>query len=230
MLYNDYFTPEYILDSVFKDMILQRLQDLKPNLGSEVLFDFNLPSSKSEEEIDAAILNTFLDLQSLKGIQYYSYRRSKYRDFILESYRVASQKDKKPVEDLTVSTITKKTVAGLDGVFQYDILGYRKDSSFGSGIQQFSIFHDTNSHEFYLYMTNLNTIFYQGFLPIGDPKSMSLNVIVKREGSEYKGYIVVGVKTDGVPIKSLRKRVAISLMYRLYSIGEWFKVTLPQWM
>lgn len=232
-LYDSKFIPQKVIESRFKTNLLKDIEKMKFALGAEVLHSFTTPTtnmtgSKSdiEKKKDEMMLNALMDFQSFEGIEYYSNKRKKYREFLIESYRVASVKDKTKLSDVTVAEITPQVDNELDSSV-YKVHWFRKDSSFGSGVLEYSIFYNSDAHEIYGKLINLETIRYNNIIPIGNPRDMSVNVIISRKDDTYTMYFVGGA-AGAVPFKSMREKVAISLMYRLYATAVAFENTLRE--
>ncbi len=237
-LHDSAFTPQPRVSSSFDARLLASIEELAPNLGAEVTESFTIESTAAspaltDDEKDAAVLDTLLQVQSLEGIEYYSHRRKRYREFIIKSYAVDSVKDKNKVDDISTTSykpefLKESADATRDQVRVYKVLWFRQDSSFGSGVLEYAVFYNPQKSEFYVHMQNLQSIRYKNVLPLAQPKSMTLGVLIKREEDTYRAYAVAGVNAADMPFKSLRKRVGISLMYRLYATITWFEKALKE--
>ncbi len=237
-LYEGVFAPNLRDSSSFDTRLHAHFSELAPDLGAEVYQSFTLETPKNktllqnmtEEQKDQVVLNVLFNLRNLEGTEYYSERRKRYRAYILKSYRVNSVKNEDPLPDVLASELVPELVKENDDeVLVYKMHWFRKDSSFGSGVSSYSVFYNPRKHHFYIQMQNLQTVRYKNIVPIAKPHSVSFGVIIKRDGNTYTGYAVTGIKPSDIPrIKSLRRRVGISLMYRLHATIVWFQKTLEQ--
>lgn len=232
-LYDSSFTPALIPASVFAQQLREDLRAQDANLGAEVLHSFKLSpaaAKKTPAQQDEAALQTLLNVRSLEGIPYYSFRRKQYRTFIEKSYPVASAQNKTPLPDIPFADAFGKNAPpknssenSTENTASYELSWFRKDSSFGSGVLRYQIFYDKPSGDIYVRMVNLETIRFNDLLPIGGAGDMRLGVLIRRSKDGYDLYAASAASAKSVALKALRRRVSVSLMYRLYAIASWFE-------
>ena len=214
--YND-FSLEHQFNNVFYKQASQTINAIHPNIGGELFYEFELPSTVtealSEEEIDRVLYNVLTDFQSQTGIEYYSYRRKVYRVFIKDSYTIESNKNDTKVEDFIVAKAQEVPVSK-------QLYIYQADSSFGDNTHQVTMRYHPLTHNFYLNMENTKTIAYQGFIPIAKPQTLSVTLMINRDGNKVTLYCVMATRAS--IFGSLRKRISISVVYRLHALGLWF--------
>ncbi len=220
VLYNVPFQLQHLPHSVFSEKIQDNIQRAHPNTGAEVWDSFTFPSNASSQEIIKKTFSILLDVKSLEGISYYSYRRKKYRTFITKSYRVDSLNNIKELKNLTFDSAQYTTSNGYSSLTMFV---YQEDTSFGKGVRKISIYFTENGKEFYMHIENMQRILYKKVILVAQPRSLSTDILITRDGSTYTIYATVSTNAESVPIKAIRKRAAISLMYRIHSMTQWFK-------
>lgn len=208
---------QYQVQNVFYDDVKDIINTLTPNVGGEILHEFTLPAAfmegKSDEEIDRHLYESLTAFSTQKGIEYFSHRRQAYRIFIEESYIVAGKSDRTSQAD---TMFADNVLPDNNTLFVY-----QKDSSFGNGVLRVDLAYNAQSHQFYVKTLNEDTIKYKGILPIAKPHEFLLFLLVNREGAKVSIYGVIATRTK--TFNALKKRISISMVYRMFALAKWFE-------
>lgn len=214
------FTPRHFPSSWFKQKIEEKIEKINPDIGSELVHHFSVPfeliEGLSDEELDLIVMQTLLAVRSQKGIEYYSNSRKQYREFILDIYRVASVSNTAPLPDKAIEKLEEEVSTRI----------YKKDSSFGKGIFSYDI-HYRTSHEFLVSMVNLQNVFYKIFILIAQRKALNSDFIIQRKQNSFFIYGLSMSRAD-MPFKSIRRRAAYSLLYRMHAVTKWFETEITK--
>ncbi len=181
--------------------------------GVEGLFYY--PSSYNREffqrepsQQHLAIYNILRSISSMKGIEYYSASRQRWRTFYLDSYVIPSQNAEQPLPDPLVSSIPEDS---LLYIFQHD-------SSFGRN--RYQAHYRYHEHSFLVTIHNLTTMRYLIF-PMVQPQNMRIliHIMPTEEGLIYYGLSMVNVPN----LFGFEERVANSFTNRVRALYRWFK-------
>jgi len=205
LFHNQEFVPQLVPESPFSQALLQKVEQLKPNMAIEGVFMLPL----SDEERDPVdVLNTLSAVSTLEGLQYYSASRDEVRLLFEESYIVDNPEDMNPQEDPVFSDLPSSVSLTI----------YQKDLTFKNNVSSYDLFSD--GEMIYLEQTNLTPMRYEGFLRVIAPENFQTRLLVLpcEEGWLYYGIMAA----DTLNIKAFKERANNSFYNRMIALYNWF--------
>lgn len=214
--YYDSFTLSYKDGDDLYNTMISTINGLNPNVGGEISYEFTIPEyllkDLDEDSIDRIMYHAVSAFSTLEGIEYYSYRRKQYREFIETSYSIASLEDRTPQDDWVPAENQALPPFKSTYVFQ-------KDSSFGGGVKQVAFTYDKNNHQILIHIINEDTIFYKDFINVAKPHTSIVNFIVTRDGNVIKVQGAVGMHMNS--FKFMWERSTYSMIFRAFALIQW---------
>ncbi len=212
------FVPQRAFEGDFGDRIKKEVAALKANNGSELLYSFDLYDSEQEknllegltdEELDLVIMQTLFSVDSQKGLQFYSSADKDYRAFISNTYRIESLKDKRPLENLRIDSLSDSILSFV----------FTKDSMYGDFVFNYDVYYDSK-HTFYLTLANQQPVYFKSIFLVGPPNTLNTQYIIQRNGSKISAYGIAFSKIN-VPFKGIRVATSQNSLHKLFSILQW---------
>ena len=181
---------------------------LEPNLFVETLSLYRKPHVAEWSGIEqTSLLNQFVALSTLAGIQYYSESRKTMRTFYESSGVIDNPTHKNPLPDPVYSALP-------DSLMLY---ARQKDLTFGDNIYRYS-YHTGKDYLFFV-QENL-TAMNSGIIPaIGKNKLHSLVAVID-SGDSLLIYAAAMAKTVSLP--GMGERIGASFTNRAKAILKWF--------
>lgn len=174
-----------------------------PSFSAENVYhiekDENSPSVQEISQILRSI-------SRLKGIEYYSNSRQKWRVLYCSAFMVRSEKDRTPVSDFTEGSADGKS-----------FFCQLEDSSFGKCVYRLD--YEQSESEVLLRLTNVSPVTYKFFTAIR-PENLEINIVVSDRGDFYSVYMLLRAQYSAP--SSLQKRISASLNSRIEAIYGWF--------
>lgn len=175
----------------------------EPSFSAENVYhiekDENSPSVQEISQILRSI-------SRLKGIEYYSNSRKRWRTLYRSAFMVRSEKDRTPVSDFTEGSADGKS-----------FFCQLEDSSFGKCVYRLD--YEQSEREVLLRLTNVSPVTYKFFTAIR-PENMEINIVVSDRGDFYSVYMLLRAQYSAP--SSLQKRISASLNSRIEAIYGWF--------
>lgn len=190
----------------FAQAVAEGYAGKETSIAVEGLFLTEIPASLRGPDLPIRLFNSLNAVSSMEGLLYYSVTRQKTEPLILSSWRVASMAggQRLPDQSFSVPPASLTTV-----VFQ-------KDNRMGDGYTELK--YQFSTEQIVLTLTNLTTMSY-GFLPLVDPKGMTITFVVRPLEDHVLVYAVSGVKT--VSLFGLEKGKEQSFFYRMKALAGW---------
>ncbi|MCF7944413.1 MAG: hypothetical protein K9L75_02600 [Spirochaetia bacterium] len=208
--------PEAIFPSPFTEEIISKVEDAEFALGEEFLFAVNLadsPYAPQGEGRMTDILNDFLRIQQMEGLEYTSAARNKTVILINSSYRIASKDNDEPLEDLQVDAYSgpirvesKLNMADFGDIY-WDIT-YRMEDNFIN-----------------ISLVNTTKLVFGALWKVAEPGEFTLDLIVKVEERLAEAFFVGLLDSDSLGFLNfigLGNYMERTFHNRLYAIGNFY--------
>lgn len=151
-------------------------------------------------------------ISNLKGLQYYSPSRKKYRLLYRDSFVVEKKETKKgKFEYVKVSDPVNETMDGLS------VLVSQEDLTFGKNIYQYDYFQD--GYGLGLMVTNVNPLYYSLFKAINEKELNSC--VVFHDIGDYL-LIYASTKANFTKLYGIEKKIKNSFLSRLNALCDYF--------
>lgn len=163
------------------------------------------------ESLKLRVYNVLRSVSTMKGVQYYSVTRGRYRTLFEESYPVQSME--RPVR------IADPVVAEIPPFSQ--VIVFQDDTTFDQNYSRWV--YRYAGDEISISITNLTPLKYS-FLKMADPEQMQIHLLVRpmEEGISFYGCAVV----KSAKFLGLEKTKKESFYNRIKAIYTWFKEEL----
>lgn len=206
LFHNEEFVPEMVPESLFSGMLLQRIEDLNPNMAIEGLYF--LPMEDIDENDILNVVNTLCSISKLQGLNYYSASRGVMRLLFEESSRIDNPKDKNPLPDLQFDSLPSEVTMDIH---QRDLTFYNSESS----LRLYPM-----DEVVYMEQINHSPMRYNGLIRVIAPGNFQTRILVIpcEEGLLYYGIMAA----DTLNIKAFKERANQSFYNRMKALAGWF--------
>ena len=211
-LFSDYQEIQYAPAAITEAIKDAQEEGFQSTVGVEGLFYYPVSDNSqffkgTPSQQYLAIYNILRSISSMKGIEYYSASRQRWRTFYLDSYVIPSADAEQPLPDPLVASIPQES---LLYIFQHD-------SSFGRN--RYRAHYRYNDNSFLVSIHNLTTMRYLIF-PMVRPSNMRIliSILPTEEGLLYYGLCMVDVPN----LFGFEERVSNSFSNRVRALYRWF--------
>jgi len=196
-------TPSFLFDTAFSSQILSDINNLNINIGVESLYF--LKTDKSLALLD--LYNILLSISTMKGIDYYSQTRKKYRTLYTNSHVITDKTDTKQVPDPRISTLEDMKQIYIE----------QTDTTFGKNIYKTT--YRTDGKLIWLEMTNETPMKYS-FIRMVDKENIAINLLIKKTDTGIIFYGITSAKTFS--FLGIEKKNKESFYNRMKALYSWF--------
>ncbi|MBP3367673.1 MAG: hypothetical protein J6K96_11920 [Treponema sp.] len=174
-----------------------------PSFTSETVWHIGKDEDAPSVQDISQILRS---ISRLKGIQYYSNSRRRWRTLYCSAFLIRSESDRTPVADMTSGSADGK-----------QLFCRLEDSSFGKCTYRLD--YRQNESEVLVRLTNISPVTYRIFTAIR-PENLQISIVVSDRGSYYSVYMLL--RAEYSTPSSLQRRISASLNSRIEALYVWF--------
>jgi len=196
-------TPDFLFDTTFSEQILSDIKKLNLNIGVESVYF--LKTDKNISLLD--IYNTLLSISTMKGIDYYSQTRKKYRTLYTSSHVIVGKTDTRELPDPVINTLENFKQIFIE----------QTDTTFGKNIYKTT--YRTDGNLIWLEMTNETPMKYS-FIRMVDKENISINLLIKKTDTGIIFYGITSAKTFS--FLGIEKKNKESFYNRMKALYNWF--------
>jgi len=199
-------------DYPLKSEFLQEVNEYKPELCIELLFEFDKPNFEGEK-LTKFLQENILAVSDQVGIEYFSFNRNKMYPLIEKSYMVESYSNKK-------KKISDPVINEVQELRRYTL--FQKDSTFGSNY--YSLISRTKNGIIWNQMDNITDLSVFKIFKALDEGSLRVDYMIIPNQDKLLLYSVVQIKDPPKVENVLGKKVNIpdSVRKRIQAIIEWY--------
>jgi len=189
--------------------MLKEMENLEISIGVESLYYFPCGNCNNSSEELLKIYNTLWQIQSLKGIEYYSATRGRMRTLFKEAYIIEDlESAKTPLPDPVFQDIPLEKSCYI----------FQEDLTFGKNISEARYRHFPEG----LSMSLKNsTIMRYALVPFIKEGNMHTHVILIPEDGFILFYGYIGVET--ISFFGIERKNKESFYYRMKALYNWFR-------
>ncbi|MCD6397954.1 MAG: hypothetical protein J7L71_10485 [Spirochaetaceae bacterium] len=196
-------TPDFLFDTTFSDQILSDIKKLNLNIGVESVYF--LKTDQNVPLLD--IYNTLLSISTMKGIDYYSQTRKKYKTLYTGSHVIVGKTDTRELPDPVINTLENFKQIFIE----------QTDTTFGKNIYKTT--YRTDGNLIWLEMTNETPMKYS-FIRMVDKENISINLLIKKTDTGIIFYGITSAKTFS--FLGIEKKNKESFYNRMKALYNWF--------
>ena len=204
-------TPSFLFDSAYSSQILSDINKLNINIGVESVYF--LKTDKNISLLD--IYNTLLSISTMKGIDYYSQTRKKYRTLYTNSHVIADKTNTKQIPDPKISTLENLKQIYIE----------QTDTTFGKNIYKTT--YRTDGNLIWLEMTNETPMKY-AIIRMVDKENIAINLLIKKTDTGIIFYGITSAKTFS--FLGIEKKNKESFYNRMKALYTWFSNSIKSLM
>lgn len=194
--------PRFILNTPYSQQLIADIKKLNINIGVESVYFLKMDKNISLLDI----YNTLLSISSMKGIDYYSRTRKKFRTLYTDSHVIA-EKTKAPLPDPKVIELQK---------FK-QIYIQQTDTTFGKNIYKTT--YRTDGNVLWVEMTN-ETPMYYSFIRMVEKENISIDLLIKKTDNGLIFYGSTNAKTFS--FFGMERTKKESFYNRTKALYKWF--------
>jgi hypothetical protein len=193
--------------SEFSAQIDEEIAEIDPVLGVETVYLFPASGVSAGREQMLKLYNMLRQVDSLKGIDYYSASRDTMRTFFKEFYPINNPEDRDRTDIPHYEYLPSREV-------QY---AFQEDLTFGKSISK--IVYRTDGPQISLSITNMTPLRYM-LIPLIKEEKMQINIIIHVIDDHIIFYGNLGVKT--IDLLGIAERKKESFSNRIEALYGWF--------
>lgn len=195
--------PRFIFNTPYSQQLIADIKKLNQNIGVESVYFLKMDKNISLVDI----YNTLLSISSMKGIDYYSRTRKKFRTLFSDSHVIAGETNTAPLPDPKVIKLQKFKQIYIE----------QTDTTFGKNIYKTT--YRTDGNVLWVEMTN-ETPMYYSFIRMVEKENISIDLLIKKTDNGLIFYGSTNVKTFS--FFGIERKKKESFYNRTKALYNWF--------
>lgn len=195
--------PRFLFNTPYSQQLVSDIKKLDINIGVESVYFFKMDKNISLLDI----YNTLLSISSMKGIDYYSQTRKKFRTLYSDSHVITGKTNTAPLPDPKVIELQKFKQIYIE----------QTDTTFGKNIYKTT--YRTDGNVLWVEMTN-ETPMYFSFIRMVDKENISIDLLIKKTDNGLIFYGSTNAKTFS--FFGIERKNKESFYNRTKALYKWF--------